>query len=311
MGLFMKEDEYPGLFKNRGRLINNNQTDFRSDYLSDIIKDQQTSNELIQRAIQALKNTQNRSNQQQIMEWKTVHKQLHELKELHTKHEQIEKQVMDWLEKLEARHAALQTTMTDEQLGIKNLINQMNDIGQSQTEFDLQLKQMSGANEEIAKRLSQYNTANNKIAKQLNHYNVINDELVNRLNHTNALNDKILHSFNQYNVINDEIAQRLNQYEKTNDEMVNQLTQIETKNDSLLDKVDAQHTLQQTMTDQITNMEEKQNVLATRLENHEGLMEKVLRQLDHLRSILYERTNFLNGKIEKASEHFNKTFTKN
>ena len=67
MGLFMKEDEYPGLFKNRGRLIDNNQTDFRSDYLSDIIKDQQTSNELIQRAIQALKNTQNRSNQQQIM----------------------------------------------------------------------------------------------------------------------------------------------------------------------------------------------------------------------------------------------------
>ena len=124
MGLFMKDDEHSGLFKNNGRLIDNNQTDFRSDYLSDMIKDQQTSNQLIQRTIQALKNAQNRSNQRQIKEWKTLDKQLNELKELNTKHEQIEKQVMDWLEKLEARHAELQTTMTDEQLGIKNLINQ-------------------------------------------------------------------------------------------------------------------------------------------------------------------------------------------
>ena len=74
MGLFMKDDEHPGLFKNSGRLIDNNQTDFSSDYLSDIIKDQQTSNQLIQRTIQALKNAQNRSNQRQITEWKTLDK---------------------------------------------------------------------------------------------------------------------------------------------------------------------------------------------------------------------------------------------
>ena len=38
-------------------------------------------------------------------------------------------------------------------------------------------------------------------------------------------------------------------------------------------------------------------------------MEKVLRHIDHLRAVLYERTNFLDGKIGKAYEHMNKTYT--
>ena len=60
----------------------------------------------------------------------------------------------------------------------------------------------------------------------------------------------------------------------------------------------------------INNMEETQNKLANRVESQEGLMEKVLRQIDHLRSILYERTNFLDEKIEKAYEYFNKIYSK-
>lgn len=296
MGLFMKDDEHLGLFKNSGRLIDNNQTDFCSDYLSDMIKNQQTANQLIQRAIQALKNAQNRSNQRQIKDWKTLEKQLHDLKELHAKHEQLEQQVIDWLEKLEAGHQVLHTTVTNEQLEITNLINQISNIDQSQTEFDLQLKQMAGTNEEMVKRLGQYNTANNKIAKKLNQFNVINDAIVKQLNHNNALNNQI--------------AQRLEQDENTNDEIVQQLTQIETKNDILLEKVDAQQTAQQTMVNQITNIEETQKALATRLESQEGFMEKVLRQIDHLRSILYERTNFLEGKIVKTYENTNKTYTK-
>ena len=66
-----------------------------------------------------------------------------------------------------------------------------------------------------------------------------------------------------------------------------------------------------TMADQIANIEETQNKLSTRVESQEGLMEKVLRQIDHLRSILYERTSFLDGKIEKVYEYSNKTYTKN
>ena len=283
MGLYMNDNEHPGLFKNNGPLIDNNQAEYRSDYLTEIIKDQQTSNQLVQHAIQAFKNSQNLSNQRQIQDLKTLDKQLNELKELQTQHDQIEKQVMDWLEKLEVRHAELRTTISDEQLGIKNLTNQISTIGQSQTEFDVQLKQMAGTN----------------------------DEIVSGLTHQNALNDKILERLDQYTVINDEFIQRLDLNDKTNDEVVHQIAQIETKTDTLLEKVDAQHTFQQTMANQIADMEVTHHKLAKSVDGQEGLLEKVIHQIDHLRSVLYERTNFLNGKIEKAYEYFNKIYSKN
>ena len=110
MGLYMNNNEHPTLFKNNGQLIDNNQAEYRSNYLSDLIKDQQTSNQLVQRSIQVLKNAQNRSNQRQTLNLKTLKKQLNELKELHTQHHQIEKQVLDWLEKLEVRNAELHAT---------------------------------------------------------------------------------------------------------------------------------------------------------------------------------------------------------
>lgn len=241
MGLFMNDQQHPGLFKNSGRLVDNNQEEYRSDYFSEVIREQQTANQLIQRTIQALKNAQNRSNQRQIQDWKTVDKQLGELKELHSQHEQIEKQVMDWLQKLEARHTELHVTVTDEQLGIQNIIDQINTIRQSQVALEQQLQQITG----------------------------------------------------------------------TNDDVVNQLQQMGKTNEQLVEKLNAQHTIQQTIVNQISNIEASQTELAHRVDSQEGLMDKGLRQLDHLRSILYERTHYLEDKIEKVSDFFTKIYTKN
>ena len=254
MGLFMNDQQHPGLFKNSGRLVDNNQAEYRSDYFSEIIREQQTANQLIQRTIQALKNAQNRANQRQIQDWKTVDKQFIELKELHSQHEQIEKQVMDWLQKLEARHTELHVTVTDEQLGIQNLINQVNDIRQSQTALETQLLQITGTN----------------------------DDIVQRLDH--------------YNAVNDDVANQLQQMGRTNEQLV--------------EKLNEQHTMQQTIANQMSTIEASQNELANHVDSQEGLMNKVLRQLDHLRSILYERTHFLEDKIEKVSEYFNKIYSK-
>lgn len=282
MGLYMNDNEHPTLFKNNGPLIDNNQANYHTDNLSEIIKGQQTSNQLVQRAIQVFKNTQTRSNQRQILNFKNLNKQLNELKELHTQHHQIEKHVIDWLQKLEVQNAELRATITDEQISIKNLTNQMHTIGQSQTEFDLHLQKVAGSN----------------------------DEIVSQLTQQNVFNDKIFERLDQYTVITDEFVQRLNESEKNNDEVVHQLEQIESKTDLLLGKIDAQHTLQQTTAEQVGNLEVSHHQLANHVDSQEGLLEKVLHQLDHLRSVLYERTNFLNGKIEKAYEYFNKIYSK-
>jgi chromosome segregation ATPase len=282
MGLYMNDNEHPTLFKNNGPLIHNNQAEYRSDYLSDLIKDQQTSNRLVQRTIQALKTTQTRSNQRQILKLTTLKNQLNELKELHTQHHRIEKQVMDWLEKLEVQNEELHATITDEQLDIKNLTNQVLTIGQLQTDFELKLKKIAGSNNEI----------------------------VNQLTQQNVLNDEISERLDQYTAVNDAFIQRLDVSDKKNDEVVIQLGKIETKTDKLIEKIDSQHTLQQTTANQLENLEVTHHKLAKHVDSQEGLLEKVIHQIDHLRSVLYERSNFLNEKIEKAYEYF-KVYSKN
>ncbi|WP_203247142.1 hypothetical protein [Sporosarcina beigongshangi] len=57
---------------------------------------------------------------------------------------------------------------------------------------------------------------------------------------------------------------------------------------------------QQQLSKQILQQGDAQKVVISRLDNQEGLTDKMARQLDHLRGVLYERTNFLTEKIENS-----------
>ena len=65
-------------------------------------------------------------------------------------------------------------------------------------------------------------------------------------------------------------------------------------------KMNEQLDYQRKLSEQILQQEEAQKVVMSRLDNQEGVTEKMVRQLDHLRGILYERTNFLTEKIENS-----------
>ncbi len=65
-------------------------------------------------------------------------------------------------------------------------------------------------------------------------------------------------------------------------------------------KMNVQLDHQQQLSEQILQQEDAQKVVIARLDNQEGVTDKIGRQLDHLRSILYERTNYLTEKIENS-----------
>ncbi len=65
-------------------------------------------------------------------------------------------------------------------------------------------------------------------------------------------------------------------------------------------KMNEQLDHQQQLVQRLLQQEEAQKVIIGRLDNQEGVIEKMGRQLDHLRGILYERTNVLTEKIENS-----------
>ena len=56
--------------------------------------------------------------------------------------------------------------------------------------------------------------------------------------------------------------------------------------------------LAQQIEDRLLGQEEYQNQVLSRLESQEALMEKVLRQINHFRNVIFERTNHLTEKIQ-------------
>ena len=283
MGLFMNDGKHARVFINKGPLLDNNQAEFLSDYLAEFVREQQAANVLLHRTIRVLKQNQTNVTVRQLNKWKAVDRQLGELKNLNGQHEQAEQRVLDWLERLEAQNRDLHLTMTDEQQEIKKLLDQMEQIGTSYTELEQQLGHITGSYGEVTARLDQQAT--------------VNEEIVDRLD--------------QYQELSQEIARQLDQFTLITDGMVKRLEELWGSKEEVMDKMDEHHALQHTMTHQISAIEETQKELADQLEGQEGGMDKLLRQVNHLRSVLYERTNFLEGKIEKVYEYFHELYSKN
>lgn len=238
MGLFINNSQYP-VFKNNRTLTENNQVEFRSNYMTELLKEQQSSNEVVYQAINALKNTHNQSNLQQSKQIMAINNKLHELQKMNIQQKQLEHQVIEWLEKLEDRNIKLQMIMTDEQLKKTDLMEQVKSIVQSQ--------------EKVEYKLQHFESAIDEMINQIDHYSIVNNGVADQLQQVGGTNEQILH--------------------------------------------------------RITNIDETQQEIINRVDTQEGLFEKISRQMDNIRSILYERTNFLDEKIKKVYEYFNRIYS--
>lgn len=88
------------------------------------------------------------------------------------------------------------------------------------------------------------------------------------------------------------------------------IEQFHDKTEVLSEKMEQQIVLQKELAEKLLKQEGFQQEVIQRLENQEALAEKILRKVDHFRSILYERTNFINDKIGKGYEATSAYITK-
>jgi hypothetical protein len=85
---------------------------------------------------------------------------------------------------------------------------------------------------------------------------------------------------------------------KLNLEILTRLENQEKLNQQLSDQIEEQTKLEKNMTEKMAQQESYQTEILTRIDKQEALTEKLARQINHIRSILFERTNFLAEKIE-------------
>lgn len=83
-------------------------------------------------------------------------------------------------------------------------------------------------------------------------------------------------------------------------EMTVQLAEQASVNNQIASQINEVHNLQQQMTAQDTKQEDMHRNVLERLEKQEAMMEKITRQIDYFRSILFERTSHLVEKVENS-----------
>ncbi|MDC3417140.1 hypothetical protein [Aquibacillus salsiterrae] len=95
------------------------------------------------------------------------------------------------------------------------------------------------------------------------------------------------------------ILQELGQLHETNNQMLHQLESVESKSEEQLAMINQLIDTNQQLTKQLEQQSKTNERIDERLDNQEALMEKALRQLEHFRSIIFERSSDLAEKIEE------------
>ncbi|OLS41869.1 hypothetical protein [Bacillus sp. MRMR6] len=179
MGLYINNNQHPGVFKARKQLNEPNQAVIIKNYLTEIVDEQQQANVSLSKTLEELKQRTIEYENVQAIQWDDVSEKLNELKTHTQKNSEFESLVIQWLATLD-------------------------------------------------ERMEKHETANNQIHMQISD----------------------------------------------------------------------QYLLQKQMSEKISGQEEFQNGVISRLDKQEALTEKISRQINHIRSILFERTNYLAEKID-------------
>jgi vacuolar-type H+-ATPase subunit I/STV1 len=137
-----------------------------------------------------------------------------------------------------------------------------------------------------------------------------NQKLVRRDYLSEVIDEQHQANVSLINAINEMKHQFLNQevIQANNwGKIANQLNEISTSHQKhteyeelIIHLLKTQEELQKQLSEKISKQEEFQTGVLTRLDQQEALTEKISRQLNHIRSILFERTNYLAEKIDEG-----------
>lgn len=94
------------------------------------------------------------------------------------------------------------------------------------------------------------------------------------------------------------LMDQVSELNKRYQEIANRLERNEEANQQLSVQMQEQLELQKETAEKITKQEEFHGCVLERLDTQEALLDKVARQVNHIRSILFERTNYLAEKID-------------
>lgn len=187
-------------------------------------------------------------------------------------------QLTEWLSEQRRAQESLNNRLTDfeKQTRLQNYkyMNQGRMIAHRFEEFTKNNERHQRFEVDVLASIKKLNTKNNTIQTLLTNGRSLNMEFITQMNRLNESSKEITEQLGNFDVINEHFSKSMA----------------------------AQNTNHEQLEKQIIILENAQTALLSRFERQEGLLEKIVRQVDHIRSVIFERSHFIVGKIEKMNK---------
>ncbi|MCM3357166.1 MAG: hypothetical protein ABS938_00880 [Psychrobacillus psychrodurans] len=165
------------------------------------------------------------------------------------------------------------------------------------------LKDLNMQHEQVEKQiqtgLQKLEQQNEKLHHLITEEQLGRQRLMEHIEHLDETNHHIKVRLDSSEETNGVIVKKLDDLSLKNVEVLSNMDQMTAFQHEAITKIDEQHQFHHTIAQQMSGLEESQKGLTSRVDLQEGLLEKIMRQIDHIRFSLYERTNFIEEKMEK------------
>lgn len=137
---------------------------------------------------------------------------------------------------------------------------------------------------------------------QANHRNRVEfeNQLIQQIHTLDEKTHYLQEVLEKESILKQSIMEQIHSLGESSQEIVSRIEKSEATSQLLKAKMNQQFTLQKEVAETLSNTKEFQTGVIERLDNQEAITEKILRQINHIRSILFERTNYLATKINEG-----------
>ncbi|MFD1039302.1 hypothetical protein ACFQ3N_12995 [Virgibacillus byunsanensis] len=207
MGLFVNTSEHPEVFKNKKPINEPNQGYFKYDFFSELVKEQKEVNDSLLEAFREIKIQHKQNQNNQASKWKDIGKQLNDLKERNVKHENFERQAMEWLTMLDKNNTKLKGILENESVLKKEIMEEITVLSQSNQQIVNQLENYGSSHKQISVQMHELFNLHKDMSNQLTKQDENQDQVISQLENQEALLEK---TFRQINNIRSILFERAN-----------------------------------------------------------------------------------------------------
>lgn len=201
MGLFIDQDKHPLVYKNDQQILEPNQGYFHKDYFQEMINEQKEINQMLTQAFHEVKTLHHREQQANAGKWQNIGDQLKAIREREGKHETFERQVMEWLAKLDDNNKQLQQGIEKEDSMKKDVAVRVDSLNKSSREIITYMESYDAVNKQMIEEMNDIAERNKEMADQIDKQDHAQKTTLDRLEKQEALMEKVHRQINEFRAI--------------------------------------------------------------------------------------------------------------